>query len=40
MQSYKTKKQNDEDDFRLRFIQTGIMKTAELSVLEAQKENM
>ncbi|WP_207155276.1 Na/Pi cotransporter family protein [Prevotella herbatica] len=32
------KKQNDEDDFRLRFIQTGIMKTAELSVLEAQKE--
>ena len=34
----KPKKQNDEDDFRLRFIQTGIMKTAELSVLEAQKE--
>lgn len=32
------KKHNDEDDFRLRFIQTGIMKTAELSVLEAQKE--
>ena len=32
------KKQNDEDDFRLRFIQTGIMKTPELSVLEAQKE--
>jgi len=32
------RKQNDEDDFRLRFIQTGIMKTPELSVLEAQKE--
>jgi phosphate:Na+ symporter len=28
----------DEDDFRLRFIQAGIMKTPELSVLEAQKE--
>ena len=28
----------DDDDFRLRFIQTGIMKTPELSVLEAQKE--
>ena len=28
----------DEDDFRLRFIQGGIMKTPELSVLEAQKE--
>lgn len=27
-----------EDDFRLRFIQTGIMRTPELSVLEAQKE--
>ena len=34
----KPKKQADEDDFRLRFIQTGIMKTPELSVLEAQKE--
>ncbi|MBM6992037.1 MAG: Na/Pi cotransporter family protein [Prevotella sp.] len=28
----------DEEDFRLRFIQVGIMKTPELSVLEAQKE--
>ena len=28
----------DEDDFRLRFIQSGIMKTPEISVLEAQKE--
>jgi len=34
----KPKKHADEDDFRLRFIQTGIMKTPELSVLEAQKE--
>lgn len=32
------KKNADEDDFRLRFIQTGIMKTPEFSVLEAQKE--
>ena len=32
------KKNADEDDFRLRFIQSGIMKTPELSVLEAQKE--
>ena len=32
------KKNADEDDFRLRFIQTGIMKTPEISVLEAQKE--
>ncbi len=32
------KKQADEDEFRLHFIQTGIMKTPELSVLEAQKE--
>nr|WP_302190159.1 Na/Pi cotransporter family protein [uncultured Prevotella sp.] len=32
------KKNVDEDDFRLRFIQTGIMKTPEISVLEAQKE--
>lgn len=29
---------NTDDDFRLRFIQSGIMKTPELSVLEAQKE--
>ena len=28
----------EEEDFRLRFIQRGIMKTPELSVLEAQKE--
>ncbi len=28
----------EEEDFRLRFIQTGIMKTPELSVFEAQKE--
>ena len=34
----KPKMRADEDDFRLRFIQTGIMKTPELSVLEAQKE--
>ena len=34
----KPKKNAEEDDFRLRFIQTGIMKTPELSVLEAQKE--
>ena len=34
----KPKKNTDEDDFRLRFIQSGIMKTPELSVLEAQKE--
>ena len=34
----KSKKNVDEDDFRLRFIQAGIMKTPELSVLEAQKE--
>lgn len=34
----KPKKQADEDEFRLRFIQSGIMKTPELSVLEAQKE--
>lgn len=32
------KKNTDEDDFRLRFIQSGIMKTPEISVLEAQKE--
>lgn len=34
----KPKVQADEDEFRLHFIQTGIMKTPELSVLEAQKE--
>ena len=34
----KPKKNADEDDFRLRFIQSGIMKTPEISVLEAEKE--
>ena len=34
----KPKKNKDEEDFRLRFIQAGIMKTPELSVLEASKE--
>ncbi len=34
----KPKGQPDEDEFRLRFIQTGIIKTPEISVLEAQKE--
>ena len=34
----RSKKNVDEDDFRLRFIQSGIMKTPEISVLEAQKE--
>ena len=29
---------DEEDEFRLQFIQSGIMKTPELSVLEAQKE--
>ena len=33
-----TKEDSDEEDFRLRFIQAGIMKTPELSVFEAQKE--
>ena len=32
------KKNADEDDFRFRFIQQGIIKTPEISVLEAQKE--
>ena len=32
------KKNAEEDDFRLRFIQSGIMKTSEISVLEAQKD--
>lgn len=35
---WKPKAGKDEDDFRLRFISAGIMKTPELSVLEAQKE--
>jgi len=34
----KPKKQDEDEDFRLRFISTGIMETPELSVLEAQKE--
>lgn len=34
----KPSKKDDEEDFRLRFIQMGIMKTPELSVLEAHKE--
>ena len=34
----KPKTDKDDEDFRLRFIQTGIMKTPELSVFEAQKE--
>jgi len=34
----KPKKSSDEEEFKLQFIQTGIMKTPELSVLEAQKE--
>ena len=34
----KPKKQSEEEDFRLHFITSGIMKTPELSVLEAQKE--
>ncbi len=37
-QMIKPKAEKDEEDFRLRFIQTGIMKTPELSVFEAQKE--
>ncbi len=35
---WKPRANSDDDDFRLRFIQSGIMKTPELSVLEAQKE--
>ena len=35
---WKPRANTDDDDFRLRFIQSGIMKTPELSVLEAQKE--
>ena len=34
----KTKKVEEEEDFRLHFITAGFMKTPELSVLEAQKE--
>lgn len=34
----KPKHSDDEEDFRLRFIQAGIMKTPELSILEARKE--
>ena len=34
----KPKKLDEEEDFRLHFITAGIMKTPELSVLEAQKE--
>ena len=34
----KPKANKDEDEFRLHFIQAGIMKTPELSVLEASKE--
>ena len=32
------KREDEEEEFRLHFIQSGIMKTPELSVLEAQKE--
>ena len=34
----KPKAKQDEEDFRLRFIQAGIMKTPEFAVLEASKE--
>ena len=34
----KSKKADEEEDFRLHFITAGFMKTPELSVLEAQKE--
>ena len=34
----KPRKKEEEEEFRLRFIQAGIMKTPELSVLEASKE--
>ena len=37
-QLIKPKSDKEDEDFRLRFIQTGIMKTPELSVFEAQKE--
>lgn len=35
---WKPKPNQEDDEFRLCFIQTGIMKTPELSVFEAQKE--
>ena len=34
----KPRREDEEDDFKLHFITSGIMKTPELSVLEAQKE--
>lgn len=34
----KSKKLDEEEDFRLRFIPAGLMETPELSVLQAQKE--
>ena len=34
----KPKKSEEEDEFRLQFISSGIMKTPEISVLQAQKE--
>jgi len=34
----KPRNNEEEEDFRLRFISSGIMQTPELSVLEAQKE--
>ena len=34
----KPSRRDEEEDFRLRFISSGIMQTPELSVLEAQKE--
>ena len=37
-QLIKPKADKEDEDFRLRYIQTGIMKTPELSVFEAQKE--
>lgn len=37
-QLIKPKADKEDEDFRLRFIQAGIMKTPELSVFEAQKE--
>ena len=37
-QLIKPKADKEDEDFRLRFIQMGIMKTPELSVFEAQKE--
>ena len=36
--SIKPKQADNEEDFRLHFITSGIMKTPELSILEAQKE--